>query len=203
MDEIELKFLKKYIKNKKIYMVLGFDEKDQYNSITELNNIIKNISKELAQSSIIFYFGELPNKDKPDIGYVISEIKNKRDDIEIIMLTLNDEDKDNIELPIFVSKKLNIPVKTTKKRGVNNNNKKPLGLTKLWSDLNKIQQIEKLFILGGNNITLEEYNIAKDLELNIQYYPTKRKFLGDSKTSIKKNSKFEEKIGVTHILNIE
>ena len=201
MDEIELNFLKKYIKNKKIYMVLGFDEKDQYNSITELNNIIKNISKELAQSSIIFYFGELPNKDKPDIGYVISEIKKKKNDIEIIMLTL-ENDEDNIELPFFVSKKLNIHVKTTKKRGVNNN-KKPLGLTKLWSDLNKIQQIEKLFILGGNNITLEEYNIAKDLELNIQYYPTKRKFLGDSKTSIKKNSKFEEKIGATYILNIE
>jgi len=199
MEELELKTLKKYIKNKIIYMFFGFDKKDQYSSLTELNNHIKNISKDLEKNSIIYYFGELPNKEKPDIDYIVSEIKKKRNDIEIIMLTL--DDINNSDIPEdFISKILKIQVKTSKKRGVNNNSRKPLGLTKLWFDLNKIQKIEKIFILGGNSITLEEVDVAKELDLKIQYYPIKRKFLGDSKTTIKKNNTYEEKIGVTNIL---
>jgi hypothetical protein len=202
MEELELKTLKKYIKNKKnIYMFFGFDKNDQYSSLTELNTFIKNISKDLKQNSIIYYFGdqELPSKEKPDIDYVISEIKNRRTDIELIMLAYDNINDSDIPVNI-ISKILKIPVKTPKKRGVNNNSRKPLGLTKLWFDLNKIQKIEKIFILGGNDITLEEVNIAKELELNIEYYPIKRKFLGDSKTTIKKNATHEEKLGVTYIL---
>lgn len=199
MEELELKTLKKYIKNKIIYMFFGFDKNDQYSSLTELNNHIKNILKDLEKNSIIYYFGELPNKEKPDIDYIISEIKKKRNDIEIIMLTF--DNINNSDIPEdFISKILKVPVKTSKKRGVNNNSRKPLGLTKLWFDLNKIQKIEKIFILGGNSITLEEVDVAKELDLNIQYYPIKRKFIGDSKTTIKKNTTYEEKIGVTYIL---
>ncbi len=199
MEELELKTLKKYIKNKIIYMFFGFDKNDQYSSLTEVNNHIKNISKELEKNSIIYYFGELPNKEKPDIDYIVSEIKKKRNDIEIIMLTFNDINNSDIPED-FISKILKLQVKTSKKRGVNNNSRKPLGLTKLWFDLNKIQKIEKIFILGGNSITLEEVDVAKELDLKIQYYPIKRKFLGDSKTTIKKNNTYEEKIGVTNIL---
>ena len=36
-----------------------------------------------------------------------------------------------IEIPEFVSKVLWNNIKTTKKRGINNNSKKPLGLTKI------------------------------------------------------------------------
>ena len=67
MEELELKTLKKYIKNKIIYIFFCFDKNDQYSSLTEVNNHIKNISKELEKNSIIYYFGELPNKEKPDI----------------------------------------------------------------------------------------------------------------------------------------
>ena len=180
-------------------MFFGFDKNDQYSSLTDLNNHIKNISKDLEKNSIIYYFGELPNKEKPDIDYIISEIKKKRNDIEIIMLTF--DDINNSDIPEdFISKILKVQVKTSKKRGVNNNSRKPLGLTKLWFDLNKIQKIEKIFILGGNSITLEEVDVANELDLNIEYYPIKRKFLGDSKTTIKKNNTYEEKIGVTYIL---
>jgi len=199
MEELELKTLKKYIKNKIIYMFFGFDKNDQYSSLTELNNHIKNISKDLKKNSIIYYFGQLPDKEKPDIDYIVSEIKKKRNDIEIIMLTFDDINNSDI-LEDFISKILKVQVKTSKKRGVNNNSRKPLGLTKLWFDLNKIQKIEKIFILGGNSITLEEVDVAKELDLNIEYYPIKRKFLGDSKTTIKKNNTYEEKIGVTYVL---
>jgi len=199
MDKSELKCLKKYIKNKKIYMFWGFDKNDQYSSLKELNTIIKNIAKELANNSIIFYFGEFPDIEKPDIGYVISQIKNIKKDIEIIMF---DSELQYNEIPDFVSNLYKIELKTLKRRGINNKNNKPLGLTKLWTDLNKIQNIEKIFILGGNDITLEENNIANELQINTQYYPLKRKFLGDSNTPIKKNAVLEEKIGITHILNV-
>lgn len=199
MEIVDIKSLKKYIKNKNIYMFFGFDKNDLYSNITELNNTIKNILKDLEKNSIIYYFGEIPTKEKPDIDYIISEIKNKRDDIELIMLTLDDIDDNNIPENI-ISKILKIEIKTSKKRGVNNNSRKPLGITKLWCDLNKIQKIQKIFVLSGNDITLEEVYLAKELELDIEYYPMKRKFLGDSKTTIKKNTTSEEKIGVTHIL---
>ncbi len=199
MDKTDLKYLKKYIKNKNIYMFWGFDKNDQYSSLKELNAIIKNIAKELANNSIIFYFGEFPDIEKPDIGYVISQIKNIKNDIEIIMF---DSEFQYNEIPDFVSNSYKIEVKTEKKRGINIKNNKPLGLTKLWIDLNKIQNIEKIFILGGNHITLEENNIAREFEINTKYYPLKRKFLGDSNTPIKKNAVLEEKIGVTHILNV-
>ena len=180
-------------------MLLGFDKNDQYSSITELNNTIKNISKYLEKNSIIYYFGGIPSKEKTDIDYVISEIKNKRNDIELIMLSLHDIDVNDIPENI-ISKILKIEIKTSKKRGVNNNNKKPLGITKLWCDLNKIQKIQKIFVLGGNDITLEEVLVAKELELDIEYHAMKRKFLADSKTTVKKNTSIEEKIGVTHVL---
>ena len=196
---IDLKFLKKYVKNKKIYIVLGNDYKNQYGSILEVNNLIKNISKKLEKDSIIYYFGEKSDRENPDIGYVISEIKNRRKDIEIIMLGIENTEE-FIEIPEFVSKVLWNNIKTTKKRGINNNTKKPLGLTKIWRDLNNSQKIDNIYILGGDDITLEEYTIAKELDINTEYYQIKRKFLGDGKSLIKKNSSNEEKFGITYTL---
>lgn len=198
-NNIDFKFLKKYVKNKKIYMILGNDDKNQYGSITEINNLIKNISKKLEKDSIIYYFGEKSDKENPDIGYVISEIKNRRKDIEIIMLGI-ENNEEFIQIPDFVSKVLWNNIKTTKKRGINNNSKKPIGLTKIWENLNKNEKIDNIYILGGDEITVEEYTIAKELDINTEYYPIKRKFLGDGKSLIKRNSSNEEKFGITYTL---
>ena len=75
--EVDLKSLKKYIKTKKIYMILGNGKKNQYSSIFELNKVITQISKELEKDCVLLYFGDISDKDNLDIGYVFTELNNK------------------------------------------------------------------------------------------------------------------------------
>ena len=86
IETFELKELKKYLKNKIIYMFLGNSKKEQYSSLTELNNVIKSLSKKLEKNACVFYFGELPDQENLDIGYVIQELSIKRQDLEIILI---------------------------------------------------------------------------------------------------------------------
>ena len=67
-------------------MFLGNSKKEQYSSTTELSNTIKSISKKLEKNAIVFYFGEEPDVDNLDIGFVINELYIRRDDLEIILI---------------------------------------------------------------------------------------------------------------------
>jgi len=194
IETLELKDLKKYHKNKKIYMFLGNSKKEQYSSTTELSNTIKSISKKIEKNAIVFYFGEEPDVDNLDIGFVINELSVRREDLEIILINHNDMQ----EYPVFVSKIYNLDIKTTKKRGLNSNTDKPLGTTKFWFDINKTIKIEKIFILGGDSVVFDEYNLAKELEITTEYFPIKRKFNDDGKTIVKKNAPISEKVGPTY-----
>lgn len=194
IETFELKDLKKYLKNKKIYMFLGNSKREQYSSTTELSNAIKSISKKIEKNAIIFYFGELPDQENLDIGYVIQELSIKRQDLEIILINHTEIE----DYPNFVSKLFNLNIKTTKKRGFNNNTDKPLGTTKFWFDINKITKIEKIFIFGGDSIVFDEYKLAKELDITTEYFPIKRKFNDDGKTIIKKNAPISEKVGPTY-----
>ena len=194
IETLELKDLKKYLKNKKIYMFLGNSKKEQYSSTTELSNTIKSISKKIEKNAIVFYFGEEPDVDNLDIGFVINELSVRRNDLEIILINHNDMQ----EYPVFVSKIYNLDIKTTKKRGLNSNTDKPLGTTKFWFDINKTSKIEKIFILGGDSVVFDEYNLATELEITTEYFPIKRKFNEDGKSIIKKNAPISEKVGPTY-----
>ena len=201
--EGDLKSLKKYIKTKKIYMIWGNGKKNQYSSIFELNKVITQISKELEKDCVLLYFGDISDKDNLDIGYVFTELNNKRNDIEIIMIqNINIKENNEYILPDFVSKVLwhTNNTKDNKLRGVNKNNNKPLGSTKTWLNIHNHNNIDCIYILGGGNTTLEEFNLAKSENINIKYYPLKRKFLGDGKTLLKKNATNNDKIGVTSII---
>lgn len=197
IEVFDLKLLKKYIKNKKLYLVFGNDYLQQYASLTELNNTIKKMSKEISKDSIIFYFGEKSDIDNPDIGYVMEELYNRRNDLDFIMI----EQEKNESYPKFINKVFKLDIKTTKKRGVNNNNKKPLGITKFWTDINKSTEIDTIYILGGNEIIMEEMELIKELDIDYKYYPLKRKFNNDGKTIIKKSASINDKVGPTFILN--
>tara|TARA_B000000477_G_scaffold52176_2_gene43880 strand:- start:48969 stop:49592 length:624 start_codon:yes stop_codon:yes gene_type:complete len=194
IETFELKELKKYLKNKKIYMFLGNSKKEQYSSLTELNNVIKSVSKKLEKNACVFYFGELPDQENIDIGYVIQELSIRRPDLEIILINHTEIE----HYPNFVSKLFNLNIKTTKKRGLNSNTNKPLGTTKFWFDINKTNKIDKIYILGGDYVVLEEYKLSKELEIDTEYFPIKRKFNDDGKTIIKKNAPIPDKVGPTY-----
>lgn len=200
--ELDLKSLKKYVKSKKTFMILGNGKNNQYSSISELNKVITQISRDLEKESILLYFGDISDKDNLDIGYVFTELTNKRKDIEIIMIqNINIKDNNEYILPDFVSKVLwhTNNTKDNKLRGVNKNNK-PIGSTKTWLNIHNYSNINSIYILGGGNTTLEEFNLAKSENIKIKYYPLKRKFLGDGKTLVKKNAINNDKIGVTSII---
>lgn len=194
IENLELKELKKYLKNKKVYIMLGNTNKEQYASASDVKNTIKTLAKTIEKNSIFLYFGEVIHEDNLDIGYAINELQIRRSDLEFILI----KHEENDYVPDFVSKLFCLEIKTTKKRGLNSNTKKPLGTTKFWFDINKTTKIEKIFILGGDNVVLEEYKLAKELEIPCDYFPVKRKFNEDGKTIIKKNAPISEKVGPTY-----
>ena len=57
---------------------------------------------------------------------------------------------------------------------------------------------KKLKIRTLDNVVLEEYKLAKELEIPCDYFPVKRKFNEDGKTIIKKNAPISEKVGPTY-----
>ena len=91
--------------------------------------------------------------------------------------------------------------KNKKTRGTNSNNSKPLGATKVWYNLNKIQQFEHIFILNGDKVTLEEFTLLKELNIPYTYFLLKRKFNDDGKTLLKKNASLSEKIGLSYVIS--
>jgi hypothetical protein len=194
IENLELKELKKYLKNKKVYIMLGNTNKEQYASVSDVKNTIKTLTKTIEKNSIFLYFGEVINEDNIDIAYAINELQIRRKDLEFILIKHEEDDY----IPEFVSKLFCLEIKTTKKRGLNSNTKKPLGTTKFWFDINKTIKIEKLFILGGDNVVFDEYKLAKELEIQCDYFPLKRKFNEDGKTIIKKNAPISEKVGPTY-----
>ena len=200
-QEINYKDLKKYIKHKDIYMILGHDINNQFSNLVELNKVIKKINKLIKKNSILLYFGDISDIDNPNIGLVFDELYVKRDDIEIIMIQIDKDKEIDIELSDFVSKVMwhnKYPrTKKTIYNGIINN--KPVSNTLIWYELAQIEKFKNIFVLGGNNLTIDEINLANTLEIPYIYYPLKRKYLGDGKTLVSKKLSFEDKIGPTHL----
>jgi len=115
-----------------------------------------------------------------------------------------DKDKDiDIELPDFVSKVMWHNKYPRSKKTIYNGiiNNKPVSNTLIWYELAQIEKFQNIFVLGGNNLTIDEINLANSLEIPYIYYALKRKYLGDGKTLISKKLSLDDKIGPTIILS--
>jgi hypothetical protein len=77
-------------------------------------------------------------------------------------------------------------------------NNKPCSNTKKWVNIHKKKKINKIFIIGGGQITLDEYNLIKKLNIDYQYFNIDRRFLGDGNTRVKDTDSNAEKIGITY-----
>ena len=162
----------------------------------------------MEKNAILLHFGELHKEGQLDLGYIFKEIANKRKDIEIISI-LQSELKEQIDIPEYVSKILwhnnyhNKNKEKTRGISINNGTKKPVAGTKIWYELNKTKQITRIYLIGGSEYYYEEYNLAKDLDIEIEFYPIKRKYKGDGATLIKKNGSREDKYGLSSEINCE
>ena len=174
-----------------IYMIIGNGSKNQFHSWSSIKTIInKQILHEIPKNATLLYFGDVPNPNKPDIGLVFPYIKQKRSDILIHMIQIKDMEQYGI--PDFVSS--HYFHKHDKFGGIENG--KPISNTREWVKLK--DNIKKVFILGGGEITLQEFSLLKEYNIPYKYFKVWRKFIGDSITKIKTDDNLENKIGITY-----
>jgi hypothetical protein len=189
--------LLKELKNKHIHMLIGNGSKNQFKNKTELKQIIKSILKNLPENSVFLYFGDPSNDKKPDVGYAFELISLFRPDIGIYMIQISEAESWGV--PSFVTGVYwhNDYTKKCKWGGLNTNNQ-PCSNTKKWVNINKAIGIRKVFILGGGEITLQEYYLIKQHDIDYFYIPLERKFKGDGVTKIKSTDTQKTKIGITY-----
>ena len=182
-------------KHNGVYMLIGHGSKNQIRNLKNLNKVLNNILKEAPKGSAFLYFGDSPNKKKPDVGYAFELLKKKRPDLCIYMIQINKAKSWGV--PTFVKKVYwhNDYTKKCTWGGVQNN--KPCSNTKKWVSLNRYVKISKVFILGGGEITLDEYNLIKKYNIDYKYFPIERRFMGDGKTKVTSNKTKKLRVGVT------
>jgi len=181
-----------------IYLLGGNGTKNQFRYLNDLKKIIKQISLDIPKESSFLYFGDTPNKDKPDIGYAFQILKKQRPDIKIYMIQI--DIAKSWGYPDFVEDVYwhNDFNKKCKWGGINNG--KPCSNTKKWVSINNYIKINKAFILGGGQITLDEIKLFNKYNIDYKYYLIERRYLGDGKTKIHNNDSIKAKIGITYHL---
>lgn len=196
--EITFANLVKHINTNNVYMFLGNGSKNQFKDLRNINKIVNNIVAEIPHNSILLYFGDSPNKKKPDVGYLFELVSSLRKDISIYMIQINEAKSWGV--PKFVKAVYwhNDYTQDSKWGGLKN--KQPCSNTKKWVSLNKKLKngITKVFILGGGAITLDDYSLIKKHKIPYQYYHVERKYKGDGKTKITNNMPLKERIGITY-----
>lgn len=82
-----------------VYMLIGHGSKNQFKDLNVLEEKIKKIADSLPKyGSVILYFGDSPNKEKPDIGYAFKLLSDKVKKMGEKSNFLNDTDRGSQEL---------------------------------------------------------------------------------------------------------
>ena len=183
-----------YIKDSQIYMIIGHGSKNQIKYPDKINLV--NIMKNIKDNSVILYFGDEVNQEKPDIGYIfqlINEKYKKSKNLKFVMIQINTDDAkkytDFTKGQSFVDAVYwhdDFADGPNKWGGVNEKGE-PQSNTKQWIELHKRLKITKIYALGGGPVTLEEIKLGIQHKIPIGYIPVIRRFLGDSKTQIMPN----------------
>ena len=196
MKKVSFNGLVKTMKDKEVYMLIGNGTKNQFKDLRKIKGIVSAMLKDLPIGSVFLYFGDYPNKKKPDVGYLFKLIREKRPDIIINMIQIAEAESWGV--PDFVN---NVYWHTdyTKKckwGGIVNNH--PCSNTKKWVSVHKRCGIKKVFILGGGEITLQEFSLIKKHNIDYKYYLVERKYKGDGKTKITDNDSLKQRVGITY-----
>ena len=88
--------------NLKVNMMFGNGDKKQYKDINELKKSIKDATRNLRMEKQVFiYFGDVPNEEKPDIGYAFKYLSELYPNVTIIMIQIKEMEKYGV--PEFVN----------------------------------------------------------------------------------------------------
>ena len=185
------------LKNKDIYLLVGNGTKNQFRYLSELKTVLTKILSNIPKNAIFLYFGDTPNKSKPDVGYAFRLISAMRKDIDFYMIQI--KEAQSWGFPKFVKDVYwhNDYTKKCKWGGIDNG--KPCSNTKKWVSLHRYTKIKKGFVLGGGSVTLDEIELFKKLNIEYEYYPMERRYLGDGKTKVKNTDSKKERIGITYM----
>lgn len=177
------------ISDSKVYMMIGNGSKNQYGDLRQIRSVIRNISNMIPKNSALLYFGDYPNKDKPDVGYLFSMLTTLRKDINVYMIQIREAK--SWGYPKFVKGVYwhNDYSKKCKWGGVVDG--KPCSNTKKWLNVHKRVKgtgIECVFVVGGGPITIDEAKLAMSEGIPIQYFRVLRKYAGDGKTRVPRDA---------------
>lgn len=188
--------VKALLKTGNVYMLIGHGSKNQFRYINDLKKILKDIVLQIPKGAALLYFGDTPNKMKPDIGYATELLYNMRPDIQIYMIQIKEAESWGV--PNFVKDVYwhNDYNSKCKWGGIYNN--APCSNTKKWVNINKHIKIAKVFILGGGVITLEQYLLIKKYNIDYLYFEIQRRYLDDGITKVNDNTTLKDSIGITY-----
>ena len=88
MSEISFTKLVKYLKPKKVYMMIGNGTKNQFRDMRKVKKYLREIIKLIPQQSVFLYFGDSANKKNPDVGYLFELLHKLRPGVEIVMIQI-------------------------------------------------------------------------------------------------------------------
>jgi len=179
-----------------LYLLIGNSTKNQFRYISDLKKILRKILAHVPQKSAFLYFGDYPNKKKPDIGYAFELISSMRPDISIYMIQIKEAESWGV--PKFVKNTYWHTDYNKKCKWGGLHEGIPCSNTKKWVNLNKYVPIKKAFVLGGGDITIEEVGLFKKLNINYEYFPIERRYLGDGITKVKDSDSLKSKVGKTY-----
>tara|TARA_Y100000590_G_scaffold76255_1_gene84393 strand:+ start:259 stop:783 length:525 start_codon:yes stop_codon:yes gene_type:complete len=170
--------------------------KNQFRYLSELKTVLTKILSNIPTNAVFLYFGDTPNKSKPDVGYTFELISAMRKDISFYMIQIKEEQ--SWGFPKFVKDVYWHNDYTKKRKWGGIDNGKPCSNTKKWVSLHRYNKIKKGFVLGGGKDTLDEIALFKKLNIEYEYYPIERRYLGDGKTKVKNTDSKKERIGITY-----
>ena len=198
MSKASFEGIQKLVKQKNVYMVLGNGPNSQYRDIQTISEILDGILVNIPLKSCFLHFGDFADEENPDIGLVFKLIKQKRQDLQILMIQISEAKTWGV--PDFVSYVYwHEDFSKIYKWGAFDDEQIPCSNTKKWLELHVKQPITKVFVFGcGTSTIIDEIMLLKRHNIGFDYFPVERRYAGDGKTLIKSSDSIDDKIGPSH-----
>lgn len=167
----------KLLKTKRVFFLLGPGKRRQYKDMRKIQKYINILIREIPKESYLLYFGDTPDKKRPDIGRVYEKLMEKRKDLHVVMISLQEFKK--YGYPKFVKTAYfhsdHAKEGDCKYGGIDKNGK-PCSNTKVWVDIERRYGISRVYKIGGGPIATQEAMLARKLTIPVTEFSVEHKF---------------------------